>query len=173
MMIPKWNCILIGTLKNYYAVECFLIYYINISSIYSFGIIRPSPLITIYMCFLSIKGADPLFVANIVTNSLFAFLFSTVFNIPFSKSFSKLRWENGKIGKEIYSVMKRFFILWMLSLYIFLFKHVFSEVLSVNFVKCLCSFFALVQFMVLPQCSHARSKILAVIRMFVYLMPNI
>lgn len=124
-------------------------------------------------CFLSIKGANPLFVANIVTNSLFAFLFSTVFNIPFSKSFSKLRWENGKIGKEIYSVIKRFFILWMLSLYIFLFKHVFGEVLSVNFVKCLCSFFALMQFMVLPQCSHARSKILAVIRMFVYLMPNI
>lgn len=151
MMIPKWNCILVGTLKNYYAVEYFLIYSINISSIYSFGIVWPYPLITIYMCFLSIKVANPLFVANIVTNFLFAFLFS-MFNIPFSKSFSKLRWENGKIGKEIYSLMKMFFILWTLSLYIFLSKHVFGEVLSVNFIKCLYSFFALMQFMVLLQC---------------------
>lgn len=135
-MGQKWNYVLIGI---FLIIMLFNIFsYIYISSISLFGIVWSYRLIIIYMCYLSVKVVNPLLLCcKYFSQFIVCFLILIcIFQIPFSKSFGKLRWENRKIRKEFYSLVKWFFILWTLSLYIFIFKYVMGEKNSCLWMKC-------------------------------------
>lgn len=162
-MGQKWNYIFIGHFLVIMLLNIFS--YIILFHLCSLGIVWSYPLITVFMCYLSVRVANPLLYLLQIMLPICCLLFNVQYcsTDPSLKVLANSDERTGKLGNLFFKGMI-FHPLNLISIWISFQICPVEKELSVNkmssvdFIKCRCPFFTLVQIMALAQCQNTCLK---------------